>query len=356
MVFQLVSELKEHAAVELCVVLLNRAWLAGELEKLGVPVYVIDEAKHSFLSIARNVRRLVAIFVPDILHSHRYKENMLAWMGVYGQKRCRLVATQHGLPERTTKRQTIKGWLRRGFFFRLLSRRFDCTVLVSEEMRRILIGCHGFSDDSTVVIHNGVALPRETRRHSSHRIVVGSAGRLFPIKDYGLLVDIAHAVITQSDQVDFVLAGEGPERAMLEGKIKQYCLPEKRFRLLGHQEDMHIFYQDIDIYINTSVHEGIPMSVLEAMAHGVVVVAPNVGGLPEIIEDGASGFLVAGRDPQSFARCILDLLDPMQRNTMGSHARSRIVACFSREAMARQYYQLYERLMLKKTGKLEKTF
>lgn len=345
MVFQLVSGLKEYAAVELCVVLLNRARLAGELEKLGVTVHVVDEAQHSFLSIARTIRQLVTSFAPDILHSHRYKENMLAWMGAWGLKRCRLVATQHGMTERTTKRQTIKGRLRTGFFFRLLARWFDCTVLVSAEMRQALVGCHGFSDDSTVVIHNGMGLPPAARNHSSLRIVVGSAGRLFPVKDYGLLLDIARVVIGESDQVDFVLAGEGPERAKLENKVKKYCLPENRFRLLGHQENMQGFYQGLDVYINTSVHEGIPMSVLEAMAHSVVVVAPKVGGFPEIVEDGVSGFLVAGRDPQSFARCVLDLLDPIRRDTMGSASRARIVASFSREAMTRQYYQLYIRLV-----------
>jgi L-malate glycosyltransferase len=345
MIFQLVSGLKEYAVVELRVVLLNPARLADELEKLGVTVHVVDEAQYSFLTIVHKIRQLVRNFAPDILHSHRYKENILAWMGAYGLKRCRLVATQHGMPERISKRQTIKGRLRAAFFFRLLARWFDCTVFVSAEMRQALVACHGFSDDSTAVIHNGMALPQDVGRHSGHRMVVGSAGRLFPIKDYGLLVDIARAVIRQSDQVDFVLAGEGPERAMLEGKMKQYCLPEKRFKLLGHQEDMQVFYQGIDVYINTSLHEGIPMSVLEAMAYGAVVVAPDVGGFPEIIEDRVSGFLVEGREPQSFVRCILDLLDPAQRDKMGSASRSRIAACFSREAMARQYYQLYERLL-----------
>lgn len=96
---------------------------------------------------------------------------------------------------------------------------------------------------------------------------------------------------------------------------------------------------------NTSVHEGIPMSVLEAMSHGLPVVVPKVGGFPEIVEEGVSGYLVAGRDPASFAEKILGLVQAECRQSMTGAARQRVVNCFSSEAMARKYYKLYSELV-----------
>jgi glycosyltransferase involved in cell wall biosynthesis len=109
---------------------------------------------------------------------------------------------------------------------------------------------------------------------------------------------------------------------------------------------MDAFYTKIDIYINTSVHEGIPMSVLEAMSHKLPVIVPKVGGFVEIVEDGVHGYLVGNRNPSMFAdRCIELLSDQKKRQQMAEAARQRVMDKFSRETMANQYYQLYQKLL-----------
>jgi glycosyltransferase involved in cell wall biosynthesis len=115
--------------------------------------------------------------------------------------------------------------------------------------------------------------------------------------------------------------------------------------LSGHIEDISAFYGKMDIYVNTSVHEGIPMSILEAMAHGLPVVAPDVGGIGEIIDDGVNGFLVAGRTPEAFAGPIRQLRDTDLRQRIGEAAREKIHQSFSAQSMAAQYYQLYQELV-----------
>ena len=92
---------------------------------------------------------------------------------------------------------------------------------------------------------------------------------------------------------------------------------------------MDAFYRSLDVYINTSVHEGIPMSVLEAMSYGLPVVVPKVGGFPEIVEDGVSGYLVGGREPEIFADKIFALLQPDVRELMSRLARQRVKESFS---------------------------
>jgi glycosyltransferase involved in cell wall biosynthesis len=345
MVYQLVCGLAAATEVKLCVVLLNNERLAEELEKQGIEVYVFDELKHSFLSIVRAVSRLVTVFSPDIIHSHRYKENILALLTRRVTSKFRLVSTQHGMPELGGKDQDLFARLRAGLFFRLLSHFFDRTVLVSEEMRQSLAGSYGFTSKKLKVIHNGIDLPEKINDHSNKRMTIGSAGRFTPVKDFSLLVDIAKLVIARKDMVDFVLAGDGPERFMLEKKVMETGLQD-RFKFLGHQDDMDSFYKKIDIYLNTSVHEGIPMSVLEAMSHGLPVVVPNVGGFPEIVTEGVNGYLIDYRNPSVFAdRCIELLSDLKKRQRMAAAARQRVIDHFSREAMAAQYYQLYRELL-----------
>ena len=344
MVYQLACGLNKMAGVDIIVILLNKGRLAREIEKLGVRVQVVDESEYSFFFIVLAVRKIITEVSPDIIHSHRYKENLLAWVAITGLKNIKLIATQHGMSETAGMYQSFASRLRTDLFFRLLSHCFDRTVLVSCEMQQALVGSYGFSAKDVSVIHNGISIPDDVSRRFGRRVVVGSAGRIFPVKDFSLMVDIAHSVVSQSDNVDFVLAGDGPQRSTLEEKIRAYGLQD-HFRLVGHQDDMDIFFRSLDVYINTSVHEGIPMSVLEAMSYGLPVVVPKVGGFPEIVEDGVSGYLVGGRNPEIFADKILALLQPDVRELMSRLSRQRVKESFSREAMARQYYEVYREVI-----------
>lgn len=341
-IYQLVSNLIQIATIQLLVVLMNKGRLASELERMGVVTYIIDESVSSFVSSYVTIRRLVKDFAPDVIHSHRYKENFFAWCSSRCLPGCSLVATQHGMPE-SVGNLSRTGRLRNALFFRLLSFGFTKTVVVSEDMRRSLIGRYGFSEKNVTVIHNGIHVPDLAIAPPIDRMVVGSAGRLFPVKDFFLLVEVAREVVLHNDNVDFVLAGDGPDLAKLKQLVGRYGL-EGRFKFLGYQENMTAFYERLHVYINTSLHEGIPMSVLEAMSHGLPVVAPKVGGFPEIVEHGACGFLVDNRDAKMFAQHILRLLDPRERGEMGRAARARTIDFFSKDAMAQRYCQLYDEL------------
>jgi glycosyltransferase involved in cell wall biosynthesis len=174
--------------------------------------------------------------------------------------------------------------------------------------------------------------------------VVGSAGRLFPVKGYELMVEAAHETRKRSADVKFKLAGDGPERNKLLGLIKKYEL-EKIFSLTGFVEDMSGFYSDLDIYINTSFHEGLPMTIIEAMSHRVPVIATKIGGMGEIYQDGIHGYLVGSRNPAEFADRIIELyLDRELRIRMGEESRKKIENEFSASSMAEKYFILYKNL------------
>ena len=109
------------------------------------------------------------------------------------------------------------------------------------------------------MIHNGIEIPDFVpERENEGTLVIGSAGRLCPVKDYTFMIEIAKAVKEETKHIKFHLAGEGPERSKLQSLIQQYGLNET-FVLQGHVDNMLPFYRRLDLYLNISVHEGIPI-------------------------------------------------------------------------------------------------
>ena len=155
------------------------------------------------------------------------------------------------------------------------------------------------------------------------------------------MIEISKEVRKMTNQIRFQLAGNGLEWPKLHGMIDRYSLSDV-FELKGHVDNIADFYRELDLYINTSVHEGIPMSILEAMVQGIPIVAPRVGGLAEIIDDGVQGYLLDSRDPKIFAERCFELYENKSlRKNMGRAAREKIIQAFSVENMAKQYCAMY---------------
>ncbi len=341
MAFQLIRESARRGDIDLRVLLLNPGRLAQELKPEGVPVELIPECGVLFPSLVRRTRKVLCQWRPDIVHSHRYKENFLAYLAIPRKVTCRLVATQHGMPESHDGR-SLRSRLIRFANFRLLRHRFQSTVAVSRDIKDRLTTDHGFPNGRVRVIHNGIALAEEFLDIGSDGTpTIGSCGRLFPVKDYLLMVEVAHLLAKECTPIRFVLPGDGPERPRILHSIHRYELDDV-FELPGQLDEMTSFYNGLSVFLNTSVHEGIPMSILEAMNAGVPVVAPAVGGIPEVVRDGVDGFLVQDRNPEAFAVACLRLIrNPDLRQSMSLSARERIRDSFSTRRMAEAYGELY---------------
>ena len=344
MACHLLKELQSSSDLRLQVILLNEGRLADELIKDGLSVHVFDESRTSFLRLAQNIRRLLAGNPLDIIHSHRYKENLLAFLVSRGRGNVRLISTQHGLPETYDQSGSLAWKIKSRANFFALKKYFNTVVAVSEDIRSFFIKELGFARDKIRVARNGIQIPEKIDQKSNvNDFIIGSSGRLFSVKDYPLMVTVAQ-VLSGHAEIRFVLAGEGPERTKLEKAIRESGL-EKQFILKGHQDNMDDFYRELDIYINTSVHEGIPMTILEAMARGLPIIAPKVGGIPEVVQDEVEGFLIQGRDPLAFAeKCLLLYKDKALRNRVSQAARDRAISDFSVERMTRKYLDIYHQM------------
>jgi glycosyltransferase involved in cell wall biosynthesis len=341
----LLQGLQNCSGMELQAVLLNGGRPAREIQCLGIPTIILDEQKKSFWSLLSGLRRVINIYEPDVLHSHRYKENLLAYLATRGTKKTGLIRTQHGMPEGLGKPFSLKAAILRQINLSALTRCFGFTVAVSEEMKSSLVSDFQLSPKKVEVIRNGIKLP-ELWGGKKGCFTIGTCGRLKPVKNYDLFINIAAKIHQESPEIRFILAGDGPDREHLQSRVNEYGL-EHHFIFLGHVTEMEAFYSGLDLYVSTSLHEGIPMSVLEAMGHGLPVIAPDVGGFQEIITSGRDGFLVHCHDPEKFAKkCLTLVYQPEVRIKMGQYARQKVIDQFSFEHMAEQYAQLYTRLTI----------
>jgi len=176
--------------------------------------------------------------------------------------------------------------------------------------------------------------------------LVGMISVLRSWKGHATLIEAAGLVIEASKQpVHFVIAGDGPGRADIEKKIGQVPWG-KQITLLGHRADVPNVLASLDVLVLPSyAHEGIPQIILQAQAMARAVVGTTIGGIPEVVEDGVTGFLVPPKDPKALAEKISALLaDPALRSRLGHAARAGIEKQHSLDAMGERLLALYESL------------
>lgn len=295
--------------------------------------------------IAQQLRRLQA----DILVCSGYKPDILGW----------LAARQVGLPVISVSHGwTAATWRVRcnEFLDRLVLHGMDAVVCVSEaqadRVRRAMV-----PEKRIVVIRNAIDheafAPRDPaygpRLHEFFadppEKIVGGIGRLSPEKGFDQLVTAAAQVVRDDPKVGFVLFGDGPLHADLTRQIEALGLAG-RCVLAGFRDDVTRFLPHLDLVVLPSHTEGLPVVVLEAQAAGVPVVATAVGGTPEAIADGITGFLVPPRDIDSLARRIREVLaDDRRRREMGQAGRQRMADEFTFAAQSGEYQQLFQRLV-----------
>jgi glycosyltransferase involved in cell wall biosynthesis len=144
-----------------------------------------------------------------------------------------------------------------------------------------------------------------------------------------------------------LIVGDGPERTSIEGLAHQLELGPDRLRLLGYRSDISELLSASDFFVLPSLAEGLPLSMLEAMAQALPVVATPVGGIPEVITDGLNGRLVPVNQPETLAKVLAELIrDPALRRSLGSTALRHVQDRFSFERMAQRYEALYRSLLV----------
>ncbi|MEJ6021298.1 glycosyltransferase family 4 protein [Ramlibacter sp. PS4R-6] len=214
----------------------------------------------------------------------------------------------------------------------------DRVIACSRFVASQIVGAHA------VVIHSGVeplAAPVPCRKEG--QVLVGAASRMVPSKGLGVLIDAAGLILAAGINARIEIAGDGPERDSLEREVRRRNLTNVRF--LGWRNTFALL-PGWDIFVQPSIHEPFGLANIEAMNHGLPVVASATGGIPEIVQNGSTGLLVEPGDAAALAKAILRLVrDPLLRHQMGVAGKLRVAEHFSSGAMARAVSGLYEDLL-----------
>jgi glycosyltransferase involved in cell wall biosynthesis len=285
----------------------------------------------------------------DVLCCHGYKADLIG----------RAAARRRQLPVVGVSR----GWTGASLKLRLyetvdrLSLRWMDRVVCVSEGQAVKVRRAGVPSSRVVVIRNAIFSERFDTTDPVYqerlraffpdppRRTIGAAGRLSPEKGFDLLIQAAERIVRADPQVGFVLFGEGHMRPRLAAQIAAARLTG-RFILAGFRNDLDGFMPFLDLLVLPSYTEGLPNVVLEAFAAGVPVVATAVGGTPEVIEEGVSGYLVPPGDAEVLHDRICDVLaSDERRRGMGLRARQRVREHFSFAAQSDQYRRFFDNLV-----------
>jgi glycosyltransferase involved in cell wall biosynthesis len=335
----LVAELARDPQVQLHAVVLNPGELERRLRAAGVGVTVVDESQLGVWRILRGIRAVVRDFRPDVIHTHREKENVLGGLAarLAGRASMRTVhgASEHRAPAWRIDKQAIR-WLDR-----FAERHWQqASVAVSDELgQRLRTERPGITVE---VIHNGIDRNSlaALREHHFVRGVeqrpkrVAFLGRLVPVKRVDLFLEMARECLDGGgEELTFDVVGEGPMAAELRSLADRLRLQDW-VTLHGFRPDALALLADVDALVFTSDHEGTPMAALEAIAIGVPVVARAVGGLPELLSGVTGCRLVEGGEPTAFAAAVRAVLEAGEHPQLPERYNIRRCAALYRELYA----------------------
>lgn len=344
-VCQLVRALQANQTVSPTAVVFNDGALMQKLKAAGIPVTLADESVESPLGIIRGICRHLRQHQTDIVHTHGFKENVL---GTIAQKLCRVpksLRTAHGNPE-SEKSWRNPGRRLTGLMDRLTAQYGqDAVVAVSSQLERDLSRVY---PGKTIRILNFIEIPAvpaepATREDNDGVIKIGLVGRLVPVKRADLFIDTIGLLAEQlSGTVKGIVIGDGP----LMERLKQYTDEKglsERIEFKGFVANPAQELEQLDLLIMPSDHEGIPMVLLESILAGLPIVAHNVGGIPEILDQGRCGLLVDDHSARGYAdKAALLLNDTGLMTQLTASARAHLFKEFNKDKNALKYEALYQ--------------
>lgn len=320
--------------------------LRAEAERKGIRVISADKRPGKDFLLPLRLASILKNENARIVHTHNSGPLLYGTLAAKIAQIPVVINTKHGR-ERRVKNN-------------LICRLNDRIVTISEDAKKELLKVVKLRIDKVEVIYNGI----DERSYSKGKntiseikkglkiahsdLVVGTIGRLSPEKDHFTLLLAFSELSRASDNVKLIVVGDGLLRRDLEAKCSELGIKDK-VKFLGFRDDIAEMLSIFDVFVLSSVTEGISLTLLEAMAAGKTVVATNVGGNPEVVEDGVTGFLVPPQNPEKLAETINNLLKNRGLSQkMGEAGRNHIKENFTLERMVKEYETLYERLLNEK--------
>jgi glycosyltransferase involved in cell wall biosynthesis len=298
------------------------------------------------LSAAWNLSRVLKQLRPDLVHAHDPRSVAIAATALG------IVSPSPKPPLVASRRAEFR--IAQNSFSRWKYSQVDCFVASCTAIRDRLAR-DGIDPDRIVIIHDGVdveavagAAPANVHAQfylPMNAPVVGNVAALVPQKGHQYLIDAAALVVREVPDARFVIVGEGELREALERQIRDKHL-ERHVFLAGFRTDVLALTKGFDVFVMSSIHEGMCVALVDAMAAGKAAVGTRAGGIPEVLVDEHTGLLVEPRDPKGLANALVRLLtDEGLRHRLGSAALARAREFFTVDRMVRETADLYERVV-----------
>lgn len=323
------------------------------LREMGVEVTVLDQYHRFDPRIAWGLGPVLKKINPDILHTHGVKANFFGRIVARRLNSIKVVTTVHSHLKHDYDQWAIK-LLTYGMEYS--TRRLnDYFIAVSNPIKMDLIDS-GVAEERIAVIPNGIPLQKFTAVHNpgllreelqlpDDALVVGTVARLRPVKGIGLLIEAVGALCREWQNLHIVVIGDGPERGALEMQVQHLGISD-RVHFLGFRDNVEAYLPGMDVFANTSLSEGLPVAVLEAMASKVAVIASGVGAIPDLIQHEHNGLIVEPGSVSDIEKGLKRMLsDSEWRRSMGENGFQTVIKEYTTTVMSRRNEELYKKLL-----------
>ena len=330
--------------------------LGSAAEELALSVEYLPMRSRLDISVVVRLCSVLRKRNIQLMHAHGYKSNLI---GLLASKLCgiQIVTTQHLYPPMPLKDKKLQFYSKIDAFYTM--KRMAKIIAVSGEIKEKLIAA-GLDEHKITVIDNGIDIEKYSNSRDEHIevlrrsigigddvSVVGTFGRLTQQKGHKYLLEAASKVLENKISAIFLIAGDGPLKTELEKSAVELGLGGK-VRFLGFRRDTADLLKIMDVFVMSSIDEGLPMAMIEAMASRKAVLVTSVGEIPKVIKDGVNGMLVPANESDLLAHklCIL-LNDAQLRNELAGKAFLDANEHYSKEAMCGKYVSVYNDILCK---------
>jgi len=294
----------------------------------------------------KKIRRILTEYHIDIIHTHLIRADIYGRLAAIRFNTLIIITTIHNLDFYRKEKKY--------FFLRLLdsylSRFNDKIITVSKSVMDFTIKNQNISPYKFVIIYNSVDIERfkpssRNNKLNNNNFTVGFLGRLHKQKDLPTLLKAAELVYKENKRIKFLIGGQGPEKEKLL-KIANNLNLMHTVTFIDYVSDVVNFFTKIDIFVLSSIIEGHPLALLEAMASGLPCVATDAGGISETIINGESGFVVEKSNPLQLAKRIIEIANNTQlQQKMGRKGRKIVEETFNSIIFAQKHHWLYKSLI-----------
>lgn len=324
--------------------------LTQELIKNGVDVINIERRFRYDPLLIWKLFHLILKKNIDIVHSHMFQSSLYILPIALMPQKLIFIINEHG------------GYLeivkvpRRRYLYKFIAKVSKMVVVVSQALKDDMIKFFNIPSKKIAIIYNGIKMAKFTGKFSSLQMkkilglesdipIVGNVANLRPEKGHKYLLEAMSLVLNEIPNAKLIIIGEGALRAELENQTKVLGISESVI-FLGRRQDVPALLNIMDIFVISSSGETFCIAAAEAMAMGKPVVASRVGGVPELVIDSKTGFLVPPKDPPALAEAVIKLLkDRKLALDMGQAGKERVRQEFTLDKMVKKTEQLYESLI-----------